>query len=178
MGTVIDSITAELQAFIEAQSVFFVASAPLSADGHVNLSPKGLDCLRVLSPSCVAYLDLTGSGNETAAHLSENGRITVIFCAFSGLPKIVRLYGTGTVVQPDTAQWAEAKGEDLPRYRRQKNARSIDGLPAPLNPVGTPDSETVTDLVCDVRASLTPIASASGSASLSCSPFAWPPTGA
>jgi hypothetical protein len=178
MAKVIPCITAELKAFIEAQPVFFVASAPLSGDGHVNLSPKGLDCLRILSPDSVAYLDLTGSGNETAAHLEENGRITFMFCAFAGPPRILRLYGRGEVVLPgsdgwaelaglfptypgirqvvtatisrvqtscgyavplmeyrqqrDTlVRWAEAKGDQLPQYRDQKNSRSIDGLPAP-----------------------------------------------
>lgn len=94
-GKVIQCITAELKAFIEAQPVFFVASAPLSGDAHVNLSPKGLDSLRILSPNRVAYLDLTGSGNETAAQLLENGRITFMFCAFAGSPRILRLYGHG-----------------------------------------------------------------------------------
>ncbi|MBX0331010.1 pyridoxamine 5'-phosphate oxidase family protein [Oscillochloris sp. ZM17-4] len=81
MATVYDSISDDQRAFIVAQQMFFVASAPLSPDGHVNLSPKGLDCLRVLDPNRVAYLDLTGSGNETSAHLRENGRITLMFCA-------------------------------------------------------------------------------------------------
>jgi hypothetical protein len=178
MGKVVECITPELQAFIEAQPVFFVASAPLAGEGHVNLSPKGLDCLRVLAPDRVAYLDLTGSGNETAAHLGENGRITFMFCAFTGAPRILRLYGAGEVATPGGARWAElidrfpsypgarqiivatisrvqtscgfavprmqlvrqrdtllrwaeAKGDALPAYRAQKNATSIDGLPAP-----------------------------------------------
>ena len=76
MGKIVECITPELEEFIAAQPLFFVATAPLSGEGHVNLSPKGLDCFRVLSPGRVAYLDLTGSGNETAAHLVENGRIT------------------------------------------------------------------------------------------------------
>jgi hypothetical protein len=178
MARVHDSITPDLRAFIEAQRVFFVASAPLAADGHVNLSPKGLDSLRVLGDDRVAYLDLTGSGNETSAHLAENGRITIMVCAFEGPPRILRLFGTGRVMLPgddgwdglaaefpehvgtrqiiDVAvervqtscgfgvprmefvgerdqlpRWAAAKGEDgLIGYRREKNARSIDGLPA------------------------------------------------
>jgi hypothetical protein len=105
MARVHESITPELQAFIEAQPLFFVASAPLSAAGHVNLSPKGLDTLRVLTPHRVAYLDLTGSGNETAAHLLENGRITIMFCAFAGPPRILRLYGAATVVTPLSPEW-------------------------------------------------------------------------
>jgi hypothetical protein len=115
MGKLLEHITPDLQAFIETQPMFFVASAPLSAEGHVNLSPKGLDCLRVLSPSRVAYLDLTGSGNETAAHLHENGRITFMFCAFSGSPRILRLYGTGSVVLPGMPAWAELRGH-FPEY--------------------------------------------------------------
>ena len=107
MGKVFDSITPELQAFIEAQPVFFTASAPLAGTGHVNVSPKGLDSLRVISPTRVAYLDLTGSGNETAAHLTENARITFMFCAFTGAPRIVRLYGNGSVILPGTSAWAE-----------------------------------------------------------------------
>ena len=80
--------------------MFFVASAPLSPSGHVNLSPKGLDTFRLLGPNRAAYLDLTGSGAETVSHLQENGRITLMFCAFTGNPDIVRLYGTGTVLRP------------------------------------------------------------------------------
>ena len=94
MGRVLDAITDELAAFIAAQRVFFVATAPTDG-GHVNLSPKGLDTFTVLDPSKVAYLDLTGSGVETIAHLRENGRITIMFCAFDGKPNIVRLYGRG-----------------------------------------------------------------------------------
>ena len=107
MGKVVECITPELQAFIEAQPLFFVGSAPLSGDGHVNLSPKGLDSFRVRSPTAVAYLDLTGSGNETSAHLMENGRITFMFCAFSGPPRILRLYGRGTVVLPGGSGWSD-----------------------------------------------------------------------
>jgi hypothetical protein len=98
-------ITTELQSFIEEQSLFFVGSAPLSANGHVNVSPKGLDTFRVLGPRRVAYLDLTGSGNETAAHVMENERLTIMFCAFSGPPKIVRLYCRATVVVRGSQEW-------------------------------------------------------------------------
>jgi hypothetical protein len=106
MGKIFETISAEYQAFIERQPMFFVASAPLSGAGHVNLSPKGLDTLRIIDPGTVAYLDLTGSGNETAAHLAENGRITFMFCAFEGAPRILRLYGTGRVVLPGDGAWA------------------------------------------------------------------------
>jgi len=178
MGKVYAEIAPELAAWLAHQKVFFVGSAPLSADGHVNVSPKGLDTLRVLGPRRVAYLDLTGSGAETIAHLRENGRIVLMFCAFSGPPKIVRLHGSGTVVTPASGEWpelharlpahlgaraiidvevsrisdscgygvptftaveeraalprwAETRGpQGLVAYRRENNARSVDGLPA------------------------------------------------
>jgi hypothetical protein len=94
------SIDERMRAFIEAQHVFFVATAPAGDTGRVNLSPKGLDGLRVLDERTVAYLDLVGSGVETIAHLRENGRIVVMFCAFQGPPNIVRLHGRGEVVEP------------------------------------------------------------------------------
>lgn len=121
MAKVFDSITEELQAFIAAQPLFFVASAPLSPTGHVNVSPKGLDCFRVLSAHRVAYLDLTGSGNETSAHLAENGRITFMFCAFQEAPRILRLYGQGRVVLPRTPEWEDL----LPHFVALPGARQI-----------------------------------------------------
>ncbi len=182
MGRAFNSINEAMHAFIDRQHVFFVATAPRYG-GHVNLSPKGYDSFRILGPNRVAYLDLTGSGTETIAHVSENGRITFMFCAFDGKPNIVRLYGTGTVVRPgdndwddlralfvgspaesDGAvrsiisaeidrtsnscgysvplmdfvddrtrliEWADDKSDaDLAAYWREKNATSIDGLPA------------------------------------------------
>ena len=164
--------------FIEAQHIFFTASA--TADSRVNVSPKGLNALRILDEKTVAYLDLTGSGSETAAHMRADGRLTLMFCAFDGRPQILRLYGKGRTVprgsneyarlleavfanteQPGARQivildvdlvttscgygvprfeyagerptligWAANKGEEgLEAYRREKNARSIDGLP-------------------------------------------------
>lgn len=107
MGKFFDDIKPQHQAFISAQKMFFVATAPLSQEGHVNQSPKGLDSFRVLSPSRVAYLDIVGSGNETSAHLVENGRITFMFCAFDGPPNILRLYGHGYTVLPGDAEWPE-----------------------------------------------------------------------
>ena len=107
MGKTLDSITPELREFIERQKMFFVATAPLSAAQHINLSPKGLDCFRVLSAKRVGYLDLTGSGNETSAHIEENGRITFMFCAFEGKPMILRLYGRGRTVLPSSSEWSE-----------------------------------------------------------------------
>ena len=107
MAKLYDQITDDLADFIQAQPLFFVATAPLAADGHVNVSPKGLDCLRILSPQRVAYLDMTGSGNETSAHLRENRRVTFMFCAFSGPPKILRLYGQGHTILPESEEWAQ-----------------------------------------------------------------------
>jgi len=121
MAKVLPELTDRLREFITSQSVFFVASAPLSPDGHVNLSPKGLDTFRVLDATRVAYLDLTGSGNETAAHLGENGRITFMFCAFEGPPMILRLFGTGRAVLRGTPEW-----EDLiPSFDSLPGARQL-----------------------------------------------------
>ncbi len=93
------AIEGAIRVFIEAQKMFFVGSAPLDGKGHVNISPKGLDTFRILGPKTVAYLDLTGSGIESVAHVKENGRIVLMFCAFEGPPKILRLYGQGHVVE-------------------------------------------------------------------------------
>lgn len=121
MAKVLPEIDAELAAWIAAQPLFFNATAPLSADGHINLSPRGLDTFRVLGPLEVAYLDFTGSGNESAAHIAENGRITLMFCAFSGPPRILRLYGRGEVIRPGDGEWAslrEAFPTDFPPARQ------------------------------------------------------------
>jgi hypothetical protein len=173
--------------FIERQHIFFNSSAV--ASGHVNVSPRDVASLRVLGANSVVYLDRTGSGNETAAHLLANGRLTLMFCSFDGPPLILRLYGQGHILHRHSAEydtllashfesveppgarqmvkldvelvqtscgfgvplyeyvgerdqlirWAESKGEEgLDDYRRQKNARSIDGLPTGLfeEPVG------------------------------------------
>ncbi|MDP8988120.1 MAG: pyridoxamine 5'-phosphate oxidase family protein [Actinomycetota bacterium] len=178
MGKTFPSLSPDLAEFVAASPVFFVATAPLAADGHVNVSPKGGDTLRVLDERTVAYLDLTGSGAETIAHLRENARITLMACAFEGPPRIVRLYGTGEAVLADDArfaalvacfpplsgvrsvvvialervstscgfgvplmrvegdrdlleQWARRKGpEGIASYQAERNATSIDGLPA------------------------------------------------
>ena len=180
MARFYEAIADELAEFIRRQHVFFVASAPLAASGRVNISPKGMDTFRILSPARVAYLDLTGSGNETSAHLSENGRITFMFCAFEGKPMILRVYGRGRTVLPGDAEWGQLKSlfpelagtrqiivadvtqvqtscgyavpfmdfneerdqlvkwcqtkgpEKIETYWREKNVRSIDGLPTPL----------------------------------------------
>lgn len=107
MGIVYSSILPKHEEFIRKQRIFFVGSAPLTADGHVNISPKGHDVLRILSSNEVAYLDLTGSGNETSAHLKDNGRITFMFLAFEGQPMILRLYGRGKVILPNTPEWTD-----------------------------------------------------------------------
>lgn len=102
-------IDEEMARWIARQHIFFVGTAPLSAEGHVNVSPKGGDSLRVLGPTQLAYQDLTGSSAETVAHLRENGRIVIMFCAFEGSPKIVRLHGVGSVLtesHPDYASLA------------------------------------------------------------------------
>ena len=107
MGKLHDSIKPPHKEFIENQHLFFVATAPLSAAGRVNLSPKGMDCFKVLSQQQVAYMDLISSGNETSAHTLENGRITIMFCSFGTTPNILRLYGKGFAVLPGTAEWEE-----------------------------------------------------------------------
>jgi hypothetical protein len=113
------TLSPELADWWRAQPVFFVATAPAGADGHVNLSPKGYDTLRVLADNHVAYLDLTGSGIETIAHLRENGRITLMACSFNGNPRISRIYGTGTVHPVGTAAFDELAAEfpELPGQR-------------------------------------------------------------
>ena len=103
MGAAFDTIPDRARAFALAQKFFMVATAP--RDGRVNVSPKGLDTLRILDERTVAYLDLTGSGNETAAHVRENGRITFMFMALEGPPVILRFYGQARVVQPAEPEW-------------------------------------------------------------------------
>ncbi|MCA1657280.1 MAG: pyridoxamine 5'-phosphate oxidase family protein [Actinobacteria bacterium] len=105
MGKVYGQLDGTLAGFIGRQHLFFVGTAPDSPDGHLNVSPKGLDTFRILGPKSVAYLDLTGSGIETVAHLRQNGRITIMFCAFEGRPLILRLYGRGRVVEPGDPEW-------------------------------------------------------------------------
>ena len=119
MGRLYAHLDDALRAFIEAQHVFFVATAPRGDAGHVNLSPKGLDGLRILGPTTIAYLDYAGSGAETIAHLRENGRIVVMLCAFEGAPKILRLYGRGMAVEPADAEFAtlRARFPATPRIR-------------------------------------------------------------
>lgn len=175
MAKFFDQLDEKLREFIDEQKLFFTASA--AADGRINLSPKGMDTFRILDNKTVAYLDLTGSGNETSAHIHDNGRLTILLCSFSGKPLILRLYGKGEVIRPSSEKWeqlavhfdvlpgtrqiivlniesgqtscgfgipiyeykedrtmltdwAENKGEEgVEEYWRQKNVKSIDGLP-------------------------------------------------
>ena len=121
MGKTYEYIDDDLAAFIEAQKLFFVATAPLSSEGRVNLSPKGLDSFRILGPRRVAYLDLTGSGIETVAHVRENGRLTLMFCAFEGAPKILRLQGRAHVHALDSDGFRAL----LPRFAAIAGMRAI-----------------------------------------------------
>jgi len=107
MAKKFEGIDAALAEWIGAQRVFFVASAPLAREGHVNLSPKGRGALAILGPREVAYLDFVGSGAETIAHARENGRIVLMLCAFEGPPRIVRLQGRASVVEPGDAEFAQ-----------------------------------------------------------------------
>jgi hypothetical protein len=113
------SISSDLAEWWAAQPLFFVATAPSGSGGHVNCSPKGHDTLRILSPTRVAYLDLTGSGVETISHLRDNGRITLMACAFAGAPRISRIYGAGTVHELGSDAFTElaAHFPDLPGRR-------------------------------------------------------------
>ena len=119
MAAFTTELTDKHRAFIEKQHMFFVATAP-GTGGRINLSPKGLVTFRIIDDSQVAYLDLTGSGNETAAHLKDNGRITLMFCAFQGAPNILRIYGTGRAIQPKDPDWAawSAHFDRLPGTRQ------------------------------------------------------------
>ncbi len=111
MGKLTEFISTDLQSWIENQKMFFVATAPLAATGHINVSPKGLDSFRIITPTMVAYQDLTGSGIETIAHVNENKRMVIMFCAFDGPPKIIRLYGSGEVILPQDERFTEMSGK-------------------------------------------------------------------
>jgi hypothetical protein len=122
MAKTFEGIDRRLARFLADQPVFFVATAPSGAGGHINLSPKGVaGTFRVLDPETVAYLDITGSGIETVAHLRDNGRIVLMFCAFAGPPRIVRLHGRGTVVLPGDAEWDDLAA----RFPPQPGTRSV-----------------------------------------------------
>jgi hypothetical protein len=109
-----------MRTFVEEQHMFFVGTAP-STGGNVNLSPKGYDSFRILGDNKVAYLDLTGSGAESIAHVRENGRITFMFCAFDGKPNIVRFYGSGRVVLPEDSEFSELRAS----FSAQGAVRSV-----------------------------------------------------
>jgi hypothetical protein len=121
MGKEYTEINEKVQSWIERQRIFFVATAPLSGDGLVNCSPKGLDCFRVLGPTEIGYVDTGGSGIETVSHLKENGRIVIMMCAFDGPPKIFRFYGKGTALEPHDDMFSET----LARFPQQPAARNI-----------------------------------------------------
>lgn len=121
MGKLYDAIDDSLAQFIHDQPIFFVGTAPLEAGGHINLSPKGNNRVEVLDDRTVAYLDLTGSGVETIAHLRQNGRIVVMFCTFQGAPRIVRLHGRGEVFE----KGAEGYAELAARFPDHPSARSV-----------------------------------------------------
>jgi len=118
MSDMYESITDRLREFIEQQHIFFVGTA--ARDGRVNVSPKGMETLRVLDPNRVVWLNLTGSGNETAAHLLDTNRMTLMLCSFDRKPLILRMYGTATEVQPDQPGWDELSEHfpDLPGARQ------------------------------------------------------------
>ena len=119
MAKFFDTLTAAHLEFIAEQKIYFVASAP--REGRVNLSPKGMDTFRVLSPQLVGYLDVTGSGNETAAHLLENGRITIMMCSVTSAPLIFRIYGRGRSAQMHSDEWNRLRplfGPPLPGERQ------------------------------------------------------------
>ena len=115
MGKQFDGVDGAHAEWIRTQHVFFVASAPLARDGHVNLSPKGLESLALLGPREVAYLDFVGSGAETIAHARENGRIALMLCAFEGPPRIVRLQGRASAIEPGDAEFSALATKFAPR---------------------------------------------------------------
>jgi hypothetical protein len=125
MGKILSEIDERLREWITVQRMFFTATAP-SGDGHINCSPKGCETFRIFDAKTVAYVDLTGSGIETIAHLKENGRITVMFCAFEGAPRILRLYGEGIVVESGTNEFKELIDKFAPLSNEQMvSARAI-----------------------------------------------------
>jgi hypothetical protein len=125
LGRIHPQIDEALAKKIQSQPVFFVATAPLRADGNLNLSPKGLDSFRILDPRTVAYLDVIGSGVETIAHLKENGRIIIMFCMFDGPPNIVRLHGRGRAVEPQSPEFAELASR-FPAYETTRSIIVVD----------------------------------------------------
>ena len=119
MAKFYDTLSHDLQEFIEAQKIFFTGTA--ATDGRINVSPKGMDALRVLSPDKLIWLNLTGSGNETAAHIRQVNRITLMWCAFDGKPLILRVYGKATAIHPKDAKWDEY----LSQFNETAGARQV-----------------------------------------------------
>lgn len=119
MAKLYEKLDERLQEFILEQQMFFVASAPISEDGLVNISPKGLDTLQIIDSKTVAYLDLTGSGVESIAHIKENGRFVMMFCSYDKNPLILRLHGKGSVIEKSDAEWdsLRSKFQDFPAIR-------------------------------------------------------------
>ncbi len=117
MGKIFSELNEDLHEFIGKQMLFFTGTAPI--EGRVNVSPKGTDCFRCLDNKTVAYLDMTGSGNETAAHVHENKRLTIMFCSFAEKPLILRLYGRGEVVKRDSVRWNELHNF-FPKYSGER----------------------------------------------------------
>lgn len=124
MATVYEELDEKLIGFIRRQKIFFVATAPLSESGSVNMSPKGYDSLAIIDNATLAYVDLGGSGVETLAHLRENSRITLMFCAFEGPANIVRLYGSGDVCAFDQPGFAE-KMQLFPGFSRARSVVTV-----------------------------------------------------
>src|SRR3954447_1483054 len=126
MGRIYDCIDERLATWIAQQSMFFVGTAPAGEEGHVNVSPKGpIGSLRVLDERTVAYLDIVGSGAETIAHLRENGRVCVMFCAFDGPPRILRLHGSGEVVLPGDADFGDLRAQGFHEPEAAESMRAI-----------------------------------------------------
>ena len=119
MGKLYEELSPELIKFIQSQALFFVGTAPRDCHGHVNISPKGLDSLRVIDSITLAYLDLTGSGVETISHIKDNGRLVMMFCAFDGKPMILRVHGRGEVLESDSVEFKRLRPKfgDLPGVR-------------------------------------------------------------
>lgn len=126
MGQVFDRLDDKLCTFIQSQQLFFIGTAPLAGDGLINLSPKGMDTLRILDRQTLAYLDLTGSGSETIAHLKQNGRFVLMFCSFTNKPLILRIHGHGTVLESDNPQYHEL----MPLFPELRGRRAIIKLTA------------------------------------------------
>jgi hypothetical protein len=121
VGKIFDGIDDTLRGWIAQQPMFFVATAPLAVDGHVNVSPRGHDSFSVLGHYRVAWVDYTGSGIETIAHLRENGRICVMFCSFDNRPRVVRLHGRGSVAMPGEPSYDEV----VARHPEHPSTRAV-----------------------------------------------------